>query len=268
LGARPGTVARDPMSPATTDEDRHADIHFHLLPGVDDGAPDDDAALALARAAVADGTRVVVATPHVRFVVVDELAERVGAVRRLLRRAGIPLRVVPGGELNVDDVERFSARELALIAFGTPDRRWILLEPRFHGLGAFADAADELRGRGYEIVLAHPERCPALWEELLEPELDRGALAQVNASSLVGDHGRDARHRAWQLVRSRPDDVVIASDAHSAADRPPLLRRAHAALTAAGCPIPRATFPLRPRPADSYRARKRPRIGATASTPE
>jgi protein-tyrosine phosphatase len=256
------------MSAATTDEDRHADIHFHLLPGVDDGASDDDAALALARAAVADGTRVVVATPHVRLIVVDELAERVGALRRLLRRAGIPLRVVPGGELNVDDVERLTARELDLIAFGTPERRWILLEPRFHGLGAFPDAADEVRARGYGIVLAHPERCLALSDELLDPELDRGALAQVSASSLVGDHGSDARERAWQLVRRRPRDVVIASDAHSAADRPPLLRRAHAALSAAGCAIPRTTFPLRPRRADGYPPRNRRTIGATASTPE
>ena len=44
----------------------HADIHFHLLHGVDDGPETLAESVALARAAVADGTRVVVCTPHVR----------------------------------------------------------------------------------------------------------------------------------------------------------------------------------------------------------
>ena len=44
----------------------YADLHFHLLPGVDDGPGDMDASLELARRAVADGIGTVVATPHVR----------------------------------------------------------------------------------------------------------------------------------------------------------------------------------------------------------
>ena len=38
----------------------YADLHFHLLPGVDDGPADMDASLELARAAVAEGTGTVV----------------------------------------------------------------------------------------------------------------------------------------------------------------------------------------------------------------
>ena len=44
------------------------DLHAHLLPGIDDGPPDLAAALALADAAVRDGTRVVAATPHIDFI--------------------------------------------------------------------------------------------------------------------------------------------------------------------------------------------------------
>ena len=40
------------------------ELHFHLLPGVDDGPADLASALDLARAAVADGTGLVVCTPH------------------------------------------------------------------------------------------------------------------------------------------------------------------------------------------------------------
>jgi protein-tyrosine phosphatase len=57
------------------------ELHFHLLPGVDDGPPDDAAALELARAAVSDGTGCVVATPHVRLVGIRELPDRVRRLR-------------------------------------------------------------------------------------------------------------------------------------------------------------------------------------------
>ena len=40
------------------------DIHTHILPGIDDGARDLEEALEMARLAVADGIRVMVATPH------------------------------------------------------------------------------------------------------------------------------------------------------------------------------------------------------------
>ena len=41
------------------------DLHNHLLPGIDDGAPDLDTALQLARIAVADGITHLVCTPHI-----------------------------------------------------------------------------------------------------------------------------------------------------------------------------------------------------------
>ena len=41
------------------------DIHFHCLPGIDDGPRDWDEAVALCRAALADGIDTIVATPHV-----------------------------------------------------------------------------------------------------------------------------------------------------------------------------------------------------------
>ena len=41
------------------------DIHFHCLPGIDDGPVDWDEAVALCRAAGSEGTETIVATPHV-----------------------------------------------------------------------------------------------------------------------------------------------------------------------------------------------------------
>ena len=41
------------------------DLHVHVLPGIDDGPRNLDDALKLARALVADGIELVVATPHI-----------------------------------------------------------------------------------------------------------------------------------------------------------------------------------------------------------
>ena len=43
------------------------DLHTHILPALDDGAPDLETSLAMARVASAAGTTTLVATPHVNF---------------------------------------------------------------------------------------------------------------------------------------------------------------------------------------------------------
>jgi protein-tyrosine phosphatase len=212
-----------------------ADVHFHLLPGVDDGPLDLDDALALARAPVDDGTRVVVATPHVSVVDVAQLPSRVAAMREALDENGIELDVRCGGELNVHDVDGCTDADLQTLAVG---RGWQLLETPFRALGPLHRVADELRDRGYWILLAHPERCHALWEDdeaALRRELSRGAWAQVSGGSVLGINGGGARARALHILRDHPDRTLVASDAHSTA-RPPVLRAAREALRAEGLP--------------------------------
>src|SRR6478752_7185070 len=84
-----------------------AEIHFHILPGVDDGPATMEESVELARLAVRDGTRTVVATPHVRgdfFTDVHELPLRVRELNARLRLEGIPLIVHQGAELGPDMV--------------------------------------------------------------------------------------------------------------------------------------------------------------------
>src|SRR3954454_18121994 len=133
------------------------EIHFHLLPGLDDGPATVADAAALAHAAALDGTSTIVATPHIRsdFVTdVGALPDRVRAVKEVLAREAIPVSVLPGGELGHDMVGQLRQDELEAIAQGPPRRRWLLLESPFEGLThAFSAAADELRDRGFGIVL-------------------------------------------------------------------------------------------------------------------
>jgi protein-tyrosine phosphatase len=154
----------------------------------------------------------------------------------------VPLEIRCGAELGHDVVGSLSQYELQLLAQGPPDARWLLVEAPFQGFGAdFRAAAAELRERGFGVLVAHPERsADATLDGCkgLRRELDAGSLAQVNAQSLTGEHGEDARAAAWRLI----DEglvAVIASDAHGPT-RPPALQAARRALLEAGVPPARA----------------------------
>ena len=216
-----------------------AELHFHLLPGVDDGPPSIEESVELARMAAADGTRTIVATPHVNGYYgldVGTLPERTGEIAERLRREGVPIDVLCGGELAPERVGSLSRRELDSIAQGPPGRRWLLLEAPLTGLDhIFSTAADELRGRGFAVVVAHPERALAQLESgwpVLERELRAGSAIQLNAWSLAGVNGERAREIAFQLLRAWPL-VAVASDAHGP-ERMPSMRLAIAVLEDAG----------------------------------
>jgi protein-tyrosine phosphatase len=214
------------------------DIHFHALPGVDDGPATMEDSLELARLAVRDGTRTVVATPHIRREYLadpSEVRPRVAELQDQLRLEGIPLSVLPGGELDAAMVGSLAHDELDAIAIGPPGARWLLLEAPFDGLEGLVDAAAELRARGFGIVLAHPERAAGVLTggcRILRRELAAGCVTQVSASSVTGAHGDEAQLSAWALVDYGLARAV-ASDAHSAR-RAPCLEEATDRLLAGG----------------------------------
>ena len=134
------------------------EIHFHILPGIDDGPATMEESLELARLAVRDGTGTVVATPHVRedfFTDVHELPHRVRELNARLRLEGIPLSVVQGAEVGAAYVPELDSADLEQVAVGPPGARWILLEPPFATIAGVIGAARELDGflhRGRPVV--------------------------------------------------------------------------------------------------------------------
>lgn len=237
------------------------ELHFHLLPEVDDGPADTAAALELARLAVEDGTTTVVTTPHARCVDPIEIAPRTAVLQIALARAGIPLTVRPGAELTAEDALRLTPLELTCVAQGPPGRRWILLEAPFSpDLRELPDAFARLCGLGYGVLLAHPERCACLAGPggEVDAALRAGAHLQVSASSLTGLHGPAARARAFSLL-ARGCVEVVASDAHGPA-RPPLLGEAMALLAGRGWTWAQAEQLVRERPAALLR-RGLPAVG-------
>jgi len=206
------------------------DLHSHILPGIDDGPADMEGAVALARAAVEDGTKVLAATPHVREdhpgVRLDELVERCARVNEVLAENEVPLVVVVGAEVDVLWTHDASDEELRLATYGQSGTDMLLETP--YGLlpPGFEDwVFSGPSVAGIRVMLAHPERNLGFQQspERLVEMVERGVLVQVTAGSLAGRRKTESRKLARWLV-SQGLAHVIASDAHRATEfRPPLM---------------------------------------------
>ena len=202
------------------------DIHCHPLPGTDDGPESWEQAEALVDAAFADGTRTIVATPHVlREPWLNEDREALlGLLAELNRRKNGRPRVLPGCELMwcsdlLDLAERALGGSGPAIFLG--EGRHLLVE---FGPVYPRDAegvVHELSLMGVTLVVAHPERTPAMMREpgLLEVLVERGAKAQVTAASLLGLLGRKTLAAA-EVMWARGLVHAVASDAHGRLPRP------------------------------------------------
>lgn len=216
------------------------DLHSHILFGIDDGPAQLDGSLALARAAVAAGTHTIAATPHIDTrlgVTPAQRDARLAELRTAVEADGIPLRVLPGGEIALQRHLELGEDELAALRLG--DGEFLLLEcPLSQAAGAFDRFLAGLLGRGVRMLLAHPERSPALQRrpDRLADLVRAGALAQVTSGSLAGRFGRAVQDAALHMLA---EGLVhdIASDAHDAQVRPPDLR---AGLEAAERALPGA----------------------------
>ena len=203
------------------------DLHAHLLPGLDDGPAGMPDAVAMARIAVEAGVRTAVCTPHMaeRWPTTPaQVRAGVEALGAELAREEIPLELRTGGEIAIPFLAGMTDEELAEATLGGGGR-WLLVELRGGGwpLG-LAERIADLEIRGFGVVLAHPERAEFVQRapDRLHDLVGRGALVQLNASSFTGDHGPRAQGTAVALLRGGLGHF-LATDAHSAAWRPPEL---------------------------------------------
>lgn len=219
------------------------DLHFHLLPGIDDGPATIEAALALAHMARVDGVETVVATPHLRAdhprVKASELAGRVAAVQEQLSNHKIDLRVITGAEVDLLWARQASREDLELASLGQAGHD-ILLETPYGTLPyLFEQMVGEIVEKGYRITLAHPERNVSFQRrpERLELLIDSGVLIQLSAGSLLGRKRSPQQRLSLRLLEGRRAHV-LASDAHTTdAWRPPNLSAGVAAVAALSSPL-------------------------------
>lgn len=215
-----------------------ADVHSHLMPGVDDGSRSPVETVAMARGLAEIGVRRVYLTPH-QFRLGNsfeaaELRRRTDEVARLLAGAGIPLEVGCGAEHYYGEelLDAVGGRG-ELIPFDWEGERCLLVELPLHQPSVGVRRVGEaLLGRGIRPVLAHPERTAGLSRDpdRVHGWRDAGWRFQLNLLSLVGRHGREAEEVSKALLGEGLYDFV-GSDLHRPSEIP-YLRSAHEAFRA------------------------------------
>lgn len=196
------------------------DLHSHVLPGLDDGAADLEEAVAICRAAAADGITVLAGTPHVRRRDYPTTAAQIeNALATLRAEVGGLVRLVPGGEIDLAELDRPRGELTRFALAGNP--AYLLVEMPYTGWPLdLADRLFRLSTSGVTAVLAHPERNAAVQEQpaLLEPVVAGGTLVQLTAASVDGRGGRRSKVCSADLLE-RGLAHLIASDAHAPAVR-------------------------------------------------
>lgn len=233
--------------PATSLEGIGCDIHSHLIPGIDDGSPDLETSMKLIRGLIDLGYRKLITTPHVNSDHFRNTPEIIlGGRDRViaeLRRQVVAVEFDAAAEYLMDDgftdkLARsvpLAPRHDGLPATGTPPSSATFVASTSN-FPAFLPLKDnlilvelsfvvpainlkqmlfDLQLKGYQPVLAHPERYLYFagnkgWYDHLR---ESGCLFQLNLLSFTGHYGREVRALAEYLVKKRYVDF-LGTDLH------------------------------------------------------
>ena len=201
------------------------DLHCHILPNVDDGAASLQEALDMARFCVADGITHITATPHCNRAwpyFRADILPRVADLNEELAKANIPLTVLPGSEIQLNDVAAYRADfEAGRFCHLGDGHTFTLLEFNWRGVIHPSDSAAVqlvawLCERGMTPILAHPERHEFFRDDppRLRALVDAGVWLQITVDSLLGNHGLAPQTAGEEMLRTYAA-VVLATDAHN-----------------------------------------------------
>ncbi|MBA7506217.1 Tyrosine-protein phosphatase YwqE [subsurface metagenome] len=211
--------------------EKFTDIHCHCLHGLDDGPATMADSLALCRRLAEEDITTVVATPHQlgRFEGCNEaprVREAVRSLNEALGNSGVLLKVVPGGEVRVDErvCQLLDADKILTLADGG---RYILLELPHQVFIDIEPLLTELASMGIQSVISHAEKIAPLatQRQVLLKWLEHSAYLQITASSLVDDFGPALQKTAWHFLISGLA-TLVATDSHDINGRRPRMRAA------------------------------------------
>ncbi|MBQ8923529.1 MAG: protein tyrosine phosphatase [Lachnospiraceae bacterium] len=205
------------------------DIHNHTLFGVDDGSKDIEQSKRMLEIAYKEGIRGIILTPHYNPYrwqnKVSDLMIRFNQLNAFCMDKYSDMKLYLGNELyyGKDTLKHLDSGMAMTMAQG----KYVLAE--FSTAVSFSDirhAIMDIQQSGYYPIIAHVERYECLLKntDYIDEMIELGAFIQVNASSVLGEHGRLEKKFVRELLKHECVDFV-ATDAHRDNMRVPLLKK-------------------------------------------
>jgi len=198
----------------------YADMHSHVLPGLDDGSPDIETSIELVKGLLQLGYKKLICTPHIMGDFYKNTPKTIkGAANELksaLEEENIDIIIEIAAEYYLDEFffEKIEKQE-DLLTFGD---NYVLFETSFMNPSTLLENAVFLmKSSGYKPILAHPERYVYFYGKYdkLKELSEKGVLLQININSLTGYYSKEAKKTAERLI----DDKLVSfvgTDCHHA----------------------------------------------------
>lgn len=191
------------------------DMHSHVLPGIDDGAQTPQESIVLINKMMELGIKKIIATPHIMADYYRNTRETINGALDVLKaelvKEKIAIEIEAAAEHYFDETfeKRIDDGELMLMG-----GKYVLFEFSFISQPQNTiPVIKKIIARGYQPILAHPERYPYMDMEKFKTLHDWGVNFQLNTISLTGYYGKESKKIAENLIDHQMIDF-ISSDMH------------------------------------------------------
>lgn len=189
------------------------DWHSHILPGVDDGIKKMEDSLAVLEEYERLGFKKVWLTPHIMEDYPNEIEDLKKRFEELKSNWKGNVEIALASENMLDNMfeDRLGKNEFLPIGKGGDH---LLVETSYYTPPyAMEEMLEGARKKGYNLVLAHPERYRYMEEADYKKYKNQGILFQMNLLSLTRAYGETARKKAeWLLSNDMID--MLGTDIH------------------------------------------------------
>ncbi len=196
-----------------------ADMHSHLLPGIDDGSPDLHTSVKLINGLTELGFKKLITTPHIMQDMYPnkraEILERCEMLNKHLESENIPIKIDAAAEYFLDDnLKKLLANKEQLLTFGD---NLVLVEFSMASEPIdFKELLFEMQMQNYQPVIAHPERYVyhERNKEFFEELKSAGYLFQLNIMALAGAYGKSVNELAKYFIKHQYYELA-GTDLHN-----------------------------------------------------
>ena len=190
------------------------DCHCHLLPGVDDGVQELNETMQILEEWASLGVKEVWLTPHIMEDIPNEPAELKERFLTITKTKTGTMELHLAAEHMMDGLflKRLAADEV--LPIGADGTRLLVETSYYTPPMNMADVIERIKAKGYDPILAHPERYQYMDKRDYKRWKQSGVLLQLNVPSLVGAYGPEVLWKAEWLLKEGMYDYC-GTDTHS-----------------------------------------------------